>query len=95
MEELKEQGQHTSHPRVGRLLKMKGLRAIQPRRYVPKTTNSNHSLRVCPNLLPDLAVTAINQVWVADMDLRQIPHLGPPIFLLKRAGYNGSIFQAH
>ena len=32
-----------------------------------KTTNSNHSQRIYPNLTENLVVTAPNQVWAADI----------------------------
>lgn len=44
------------------------LKAIQPRSFVPKTTNSRHSYLISPNLLKGRGVpTAINQVWVGDI----------------------------
>lgn len=44
------------------------LKAIQPRSFVPKTTNSRHSYPIAPNLLKDKSIpTAVNQVWVGDI----------------------------
>jgi putative transposase len=44
-----------------------GLRAQQPRSFVPRTTNSDPNVRAAPNLLLDQpAPTAPNQVWVGD-----------------------------
>jgi len=37
------------------------------RRREVRTTNSNHSHRVFPNLIKDLIITSINQVWVSDI----------------------------
>jgi len=54
--------------RVARLLKTQGLRAIQPKSYTPRTTNSRHALGYNDNLLADAATpTAINKVWVGDI----------------------------
>jgi transposase InsO family protein len=59
--------------RIGRhgilkLLKAQGLKAIQPRSFVPKTTQSKHGLIACPNLLKaDFACIKPNQVWVSDI----------------------------
>lgn len=40
-------------------------RAIQPRSFVPKTTNSNHGLIACPNRLIEFGKPiAPNQAWV-------------------------------
>ncbi len=47
-----------------------GLKAIQPKSFVPKTTNSNHDLGYSPNLLADKKATfptEINQVYVGDI----------------------------
>lgn len=53
----------------------------QPRRTM-RTTFSFHRFRKYPNLIKELVIERPNQVWVADMDLRQSLHLGPPIGLL-------------
>jgi putative transposase len=45
-----------------------GLIAIQPPKFVPRTTDSKHGKRVCPNLLLNqLKPTKPNQVWVSDI----------------------------
>jgi putative transposase len=66
--ELAAQGQRCGVDRVAKLLKCQGLWAIQPQSFVPRTTDSRHTLGYSPNLLltappPD----RINQVWVADI----------------------------
>ena len=53
---------------VAKLLKNQGLKAIQPKSFQPKTTDSKHTLGYSPNLLlrsppPD----TIHRVWVADI----------------------------
>ena len=62
----------TGHPcgvdRVAKLLKIQGLRAIQPQSYKPQTTHSRHTLGFSPNLLLTTPPpTAINRIWVADI----------------------------
>src|SRR5262249_25454538 len=42
--------------RVRRLMRKQDLHAIQPRRFVPRTTDSNHGQRVSPNLLLERAI---------------------------------------
>ncbi|RLI80965.1 hypothetical protein DRP07_08305, partial [Archaeoglobales archaeon] len=37
------------------------------RTFKPVTTDSNHKYRKYPNLLKDLEVNRINQVWAADI----------------------------
>lgn len=54
--------------RVAKLLEIQGLRAIQPKSYRPRTTNSRHRLGYNSNLLRDrLAPERIDQVWVGDI----------------------------
>lgn len=55
--------------RVRRLMREQGLHAIQPRRYVPRTTNSKHGQRMSPNLLMEreIKVDRPRQVLVGDI----------------------------
>lgn len=54
--------------KVRKLMAAGELKAIQPRSFVPKTTNSRHSYSIAPNLLKDMSFPrAINQVWVGDI----------------------------
>jgi len=55
-----------NHKKVSRIVREKGLQAKRTRRYV-KTTDSNHPYPVYPNLIQHRPVTAMNQVWVADI----------------------------
>lgn len=66
--ELREREQVCSPKKVSKVLKTQGLRAIQPKSFVPKTTDSRHRLGYLPNLLLDSKEpTGINQVWVGDI----------------------------
>jgi putative transposase len=66
--ELAEMGYVRSLAAVKRLRKRLGLRCRQKRRFV-RTTDSNHSLPIAPNLLEQRfkQTTAPNQVWVTDI----------------------------
>lgn len=67
-DELREMGHVCSPRKVSNVLKTQGLRAIQPKSFVPKTTDSRHRLGYSPNLLLDSdEPTDINQVWVGDI----------------------------
>jgi putative transposase len=67
-QELISRGQPCGVVRVGRLLREMGLKAIQPKSYRPRTTDSRHRLGYSPNLLLDrLPPSGINQVWVGDI----------------------------
>jgi putative transposase len=67
-EDLADLGETCSPKRVAKLLKTQGLRAIQPKSFVPKTTDSRHRLGYSPNLLLEAPpTTRINQLWVGDI----------------------------
>jgi transposase InsO family protein len=67
-EELADQGEVCSPRFVARILRNQGLRAIQPKSFVPKTTDSQHHLGYSPNLILDTPdPCAINQLWVGDI----------------------------
>jgi putative transposase len=54
--------------RAGRLLGEMGLKAIQPKSFRPRTTDSRHRLGYGPNLLLESPrPTATDQVWVGDI----------------------------
>ena len=66
--ELAARGQPCGVDRVAKLLKIQGLRAIQPQPYKPRTTDSRHSLGYSPNLLLKMSPPSdINRIWVADI----------------------------
>jgi transposase InsO family protein len=52
--------------KVRRILRTDNLLAIRRRKFVA-TTDSNHRFRVHPNLAESLELSAINQLWVADI----------------------------
>ncbi len=64
--QLHDDGISVNHKKVHRIMREKGILVKKRRRFV-KTTDSNHPYPVYPNLIKGLMVTAINQVWVADI----------------------------
>lgn len=65
--ELRAEGLRVSRKRVARLMRMGGLRAKGKRRWV-RTTDSSHTLPVCPNLLArQFDVSQPKQVWASDL----------------------------
>lgn len=67
-EDLKEQGWRISRRRVGRLMRERKLRAIQPKSFKPRTTDSRHRLGYNANLLLGADPPRdVNQVYVADI----------------------------
>jgi transposase InsO family protein len=55
-----------NHKRVLRLMRADNLLCLRRRAFV-RTTDSDHALRVYPNLARDLKVDGLNQLWVADI----------------------------
>lgn len=66
-DELKEAGVACSQKRVARLMRLWGLAAVTPKRFVV-TTDSNHSLPVAENLLDrDFEASAPDRKWSSDI----------------------------
>jgi transposase InsO family protein len=63
---LRRAGWVVNHKRVLRLMRADNLLCLRRRAFV-RTTDSNHQLRVYPNLARDLKVNGLNQLWVADI----------------------------
>lgn len=65
---LRQQGERCGKNRVARLMRHQQLRARQKRRFVPRTTQSDHELPIAPNWLAKVpSPTRPNQVWVVDL----------------------------
>jgi transposase InsO family protein len=67
-ESLKQKGIKIGRRKVAEIMRKEGLRAIQPPRFIPRTTDSKHGKRVCANLLleqpkPDRP----NAAWTSDI----------------------------
>lgn len=69
---LRARGQRCGKNRVARLMRHHGLRALQKRRFVPRTTQSNHALPIAPNWLAQVPAPALpDQIWVVDITYLQ------------------------
>lgn len=64
--ELRRRGMAVNHKRVLRLMREDNLLGIEPRAFVA-TTESDHDQAVYLNLARRMKLTAINQLWVADI----------------------------
>jgi transposase InsO family protein len=65
---LHQQGQRVGRRRVTRLMRQAGFTVRRPRRYVPRTTQTDPTHAVQPNhLARDFSTTAPNQKWLADI----------------------------
>lgn len=68
VEELRDMEIECSPRRVAKVLRIQGLRAIQPRSFVPKTTQGRHALGYSPNLVLDRDdPVRVNEIWVGDI----------------------------
>jgi transposase InsO family protein len=66
--ELQARGHACSENRIARLMRRHGLRARAPRRFVPRTTDSDHDQPVAPNRLARRpAPGGPDQVWLQDI----------------------------
>lgn len=76
--ELHRRGVRANHKRVLRLMREDNLLCLRKRSFI-RTTDSRHTLARYPNLVPELTVTGINQLWVADITyirlLRELVYL--------------------
>lgn len=71
--ELRRRGLRVNHKRVARLMREDNLLALQPRAWV-RTTNSDHALEIYLNLAWRMKLTAVNQLWVADITYIRLRH---------------------
>ena len=65
---MQAEGHQVCRWRIRRVLRAHGLRAQQPRSFVPRTTDSDPAVRAALNrLLGQPVPTALNRVWVGDI----------------------------
>ncbi len=68
VEELHDRGIVCGRRRVARLMKTQGIKAIQPKSFKPRGTESRHRLGYSPNLLLEaLEPSRIDELWVGDI----------------------------
>ena len=64
--ELRRQGWTVNPKRVQRILREDNLLRLRRRKFVV-TTDSDHNLRVYPNLAAEMVLSGMDQLWVADI----------------------------
>jgi transposase InsO family protein len=68
LEDLREEGTHTSKRRCARLMRAQGLRGKKKNRRRPRTTDSRHAQPVAANVIADRpAPSGPNQAWRTDI----------------------------
>ena len=70
--QLQREGWLVNHKRVLGIMRAECLLCQLRRRWV-RTTDSEHGLRVWPNLLRGLTIDGLDQVWVADITYIRLP----------------------
>ncbi|RZJ92924.1 MAG: IS3 family transposase, partial [Hymenobacter sp.] len=66
--ELRELGHRVGRQALRTALRRHGRKALQPKAFTPRTTDSTHGKRCAPNLLLDQPrPTQTNRVWVSDI----------------------------
>jgi putative transposase len=64
--QLRRRAVVANHKRVLRLMREDNLLCLRKRKFV-RTTDSNHSLAIYPNLAGEMALSRIDQLWVSDI----------------------------
>ena len=64
--ELLRQGWSVNHKRILRLMRVDNLLCLRRRKFL-LTTDSQHGLPIYPNVAKEMALTGIDQLWVADI----------------------------
>jgi putative transposase len=66
-EQLNREGWIINHKKVARIMREKHWSCRPRKRKWVTTTHSNHGLPIYPNLSKELALSTLNQLWVADI----------------------------
>jgi putative transposase len=74
--ELKAEGLIVGRHKIGRLMREQGLRAIQPKGFVPRTTDSRHGGKISPNLLIGRSLPPAKPNEVVVGDITYLPLVG-------------------
>jgi len=75
--ELRRRGMPVNHKRVLRLMREDNLLGVQPKAFLV-TTDSDHDQEVYLNLASRMKLTAVNQLWVADITYSTPSQRSPP-----------------
>lgn len=64
--QLRREGYLVNHKKVLRIMRQDSLLCVVRRKWI-RTTNSDHPYPRFPNLVKDLVISSLNQVWFADI----------------------------
>lgn len=65
--ELYRRSMLVNHKKVLFIMKENNLLCRRKKKYKPITTQSNHGMRVYPNLIQKIKINNMNQVWISDI----------------------------
>jgi len=65
--QLKREGCTVNHKKVARIMRERSWSCRPRKRRWVATTNSTHGLQIYSNIIKDIKVSHVNQVWVADI----------------------------
>lgn len=65
--QLQREGWLVNHKKVLRIMREKGWLCHPRKKKWIATTNSNHGFQIYPNLIKQLDINVVNQIWVADI----------------------------
>lgn len=71
--ELQRRKVDINHKRVLKIMHRNGLLCRRKKQFKPVTTQSNHDFEIYPNLIENIEVTGLNQVWVSDITYIRLP----------------------
>jgi putative transposase len=69
---LRREGWSVNHKRVLRIMRRESLLCQLKRRFVP-TTDSAHAFARYPNLIKDIEIDGLDQVWISDITYIRLP----------------------
>ena len=69
---LRREGWRVNHKRVLRIMRQESLLCQLKRRFVP-TTDSAHAFARYPNLIKDIEIYKLDQVWISDITYVRLP----------------------
>jgi putative transposase len=73
--QLHRKGLIVNHKKAARIMREKNWSWCPRKMKLVTTTCCNQSLPIYPNLIEGLALSALSQLWVADITYIRIPHL--------------------
>ncbi len=71
--ELRRRNIHVNGKKVRKIMRQENLVCRQKKTFKPVTTDSNHNFMIYPNLVKNLKVTRLNQLWVSDITYIRLP----------------------